>query len=311
MARQKGSANFAGTLEVLAGGPLDARSQVPTKADLTVASNFPYPYVGMETFVLSEKKKYRLIGQDPTDIDNWEVEGSGSSVDTSKLYSTDDTVSTDLADDDYIPFYDTSTSGKKKSLWSNIKAKLKTYFDTLYPSIGGHTIEDPEGTALTQRDTLQFGGDLEVSDDDENKKTVVVSHELTAAELTEIMSTLPGQPTQGITIDLRGNEQVVGKVIESDGTEKTLYQKTVDCGALPNNSSKFVEHHISNIDKIVCIFAVGVKSSGTFPIPYSNTDAITNQVQFEAVTSSDIRFYTRINYSDTNAYVTLQYTKTT
>ena len=35
MARTKGSANFAGSLEVLAGAPLDARSVVPTKADLT------------------------------------------------------------------------------------------------------------------------------------------------------------------------------------------------------------------------------------------------------------------------------------
>lgn len=61
---------------------------------------------------------------------------------------------------------------------------------------GGHTIEDPEGTALTQRDTLQFGGDLEVSDDDENEKTVVAPHELTAAELTEIMSTLPSVPVR-------------------------------------------------------------------------------------------------------------------
>ena len=39
MARQKGANNFAGTLEVLAGGPLDAREVVPTKADLLVNSN--------------------------------------------------------------------------------------------------------------------------------------------------------------------------------------------------------------------------------------------------------------------------------
>ena len=107
---------------------------------------------------------------------------------------------------------------------------------------GGHTIEDPEGTALTQRDTLQFGGDLEVSDDDENEKTVVAPHELTTAELTEIMSTLPGQPTQGITIDLRGNEQVVGKVIESDGTEKMLYQKTIT--VLSATISDYVDYDI-------------------------------------------------------------------
>ncbi len=77
MARQKGTANFSGTLEVLAGGPIDARSVVPTLADLTVASNFPYAYVGLETYVVSENKKYRLIGADVTQSSNWEEVGSG------------------------------------------------------------------------------------------------------------------------------------------------------------------------------------------------------------------------------------------
>lgn len=54
------------------------------------------------------------------------------SADLSKYYSTDDTAETTLADDDYVPFYDTSATGKRKSLWSNIKSVLKTYFDTLY-----------------------------------------------------------------------------------------------------------------------------------------------------------------------------------
>lgn len=52
--------------------------------------------------------------------------------DTSTCYQTGDTAETALADGDYIPFYDTSASGKRKSLWSNIKSVLKTYFDTLY-----------------------------------------------------------------------------------------------------------------------------------------------------------------------------------
>lgn len=49
-----------------------------------------------------------------------------------KAYLTDDSAETDIQDADYIPFYDTSATSKKKSLWSNIKAKLKAYFDTLY-----------------------------------------------------------------------------------------------------------------------------------------------------------------------------------
>jgi len=43
-------------------------------------------------------------------------------------YGTNDTAETDIADADYIPFYDTSASAKRKSLWSNIKAKLNEIF---------------------------------------------------------------------------------------------------------------------------------------------------------------------------------------
>ena len=47
-------------------------------------------------------------------------------------YDPGDAAFTDVADGDYVPMYDTSASATKKSLWSNIKSVLKTYFDTLY-----------------------------------------------------------------------------------------------------------------------------------------------------------------------------------
>lgn len=47
-----------------------------------------------------------------------------------KYYSIDDPAETDLADGDYVPFYDTSAGAKKKSLWSNVINKLKSIFVT-------------------------------------------------------------------------------------------------------------------------------------------------------------------------------------
>lgn len=56
-------------------------------------------------------------------------------ADKNNAYLTTDSAETTIDDADYVPFYDTSATAKRKSLWSNIKAKLKTYFDTLYATI--------------------------------------------------------------------------------------------------------------------------------------------------------------------------------
>lgn len=45
-----------------------------------------------------------------------------------KAYKTDDTAETALADADYIPFYDASAGGKRKTLWSNVKDVLANTF---------------------------------------------------------------------------------------------------------------------------------------------------------------------------------------
>lgn len=82
--------------------------------------------------------------------------------DTTKMYSTDDTAFTDIADGDYIPVYDTSATTKKKSFWSNIKSLLKTYFDTLYQNkLAYGTSEQVIGTWITGKPiyqkTIDFG----------------------------------------------------------------------------------------------------------------------------------------------------------
>jgi len=69
--------NLSGNLEVNAGAPLDARTVVPTADDLIVASNFPYPYVGMPVVVQDVGDMYILMDRDVTNIANWKKIGSG------------------------------------------------------------------------------------------------------------------------------------------------------------------------------------------------------------------------------------------
>lgn len=89
MARTKGTYSLPANIEVLAGAPLDARDRVATKADLTASGTFPYPYIGMETYVVSEGKKYVLTADDPTQVANWSEVGSGGGA-VEGYYNTTD-----------------------------------------------------------------------------------------------------------------------------------------------------------------------------------------------------------------------------
>lgn len=156
MSRKTGSLKLSSNIEPRAAAPLDARMVVPTLADLTASGAFPYPYVGMIVSVQATGKAYILKASDPTVSSNWEE--VGSSVDTSKLYSTEDSVDSTIENEDYFPFYNTSVTGKRKALWSTIKATLKTYFDGIYSTFSGN-YSDLSGKPTIPSKTSQLTND--------------------------------------------------------------------------------------------------------------------------------------------------------
>lgn len=79
-----------------------------------------------ESDVVNGKTFYKGSGERST--------GSAVIPDISNCYETTDTAETTIDDADYFPFYDSSATAKRKSLWSNIKSVLKTYFDATYVS---------------------------------------------------------------------------------------------------------------------------------------------------------------------------------
>lgn len=92
---------------------------------------------------------------------------------------------------------------------------------------------------------------------------------------------------------------------------KPIYKKVVDCGAIPNNTLKTINHNISNIFCVVSVQGIGIRTNDymSIPLPYASTS--TNNVQIYGDrasvyirTSSDLSTYDK-------TYITIEYTKTT
>ena len=75
---------------------------------------------------------------------------------SAEAFKTNDTAETALADGDYFPFYDTSAAGKRKTLWSNIKSVLKTYFDTLYSAKSAIPTGGTAGQVLAKNSSTDY-----------------------------------------------------------------------------------------------------------------------------------------------------------
>ena len=113
-----------------------------------------------------------------------------------------------------------------------------------------------------------------------------------------------GVPTHHYSTD----EQIIGTWI--DGS--TLYEKTIDFGALPNtaNTAKNVPHNIANIDTIVDIKGIYKTQAGTYGnLPFVHPTNL-NTTTVATVNNTNISITTGQDRSSWTAIVILQYTKT-
>ena len=91
---------------------------------------------------------------------------------------------------------------------------------------------------------------------------------------------------------------------------KPIYRKTLDCGALPNNSTKSVTHGINDIDWVIDIYGSANSPDNTITLPfvYSN-DSYGVQLYCD---KTSLKIYASSNKTAyTKSYITLEYTKTT
>lgn len=101
-------------------------------------------------------------------------------------------------------------------------------------------------------------------------------------------------------------EQVVGTWIDG----KPIYQKTVDCGALPKNSSKEIDTGLSNVI-VVDMRGIAYKSSYGHTLPNPAMGNALEEWYYDYSTNKIVITTHEDRSSYTNVYVTLRYTKTT
>lgn len=110
--------------------------------------------------------------------------------------------------------------------------------------------------------------------------------------------------------NMYSTEHIVGKWIDG----KTLYEKTVDTGALPNSTTNTILVGISNFDKLIQLYGVAYHSNNNvmIPLPFAASSNVTDQVTvYYQKTSDTIAIKTTGNLSAySQSYVTLRYTKT-
>ena len=100
-------------------------------------------------------------------------------------------------------------------------------------------------------------------------------------------------------------ETVVGRWING----KPIYRKIVDIGALPNASSKSVNHGISSLESVVRTYGMAGGPLSQLPLPFVSIGS-SSCVQF-AILGATIDIYTGVDRSEYTGWVAIEYTKTT
>ena len=131
--------------------------------------------------------------------------------------------------------------------------------------------------------------------------------ELTSAEKANIkIVNIVGDSGSEEGFQYSTSEQWTGKKW-IDG--KKIYQKVINIGALPDSSSKDVNHNINNLDKIINYYGSAQTSEGgCICLPYISTGGNSVQLWADSTIVRAITIEDRTAYS---GYIILEYTKTT
>lgn len=186
----------------------------------------------------------------------------------------------------------------------------------------GHVIEDSEGTALTQRETLQFGEGFKAEDDDTNEKTVISPDVMQSGDMDDVVTPLPS--VQSKYHKYSTEEQIVGEWI--DGSK--IYEKTIpfDVSTYTESTNRRVftlctqENVSKRINYVINELIVTLQDTTTNGAIIGSSMSSDGSTQFNTasqISNSTFSVFFQFNRQKASdivavqGYVTLQYTKTT
>ena len=132
-------------------------------------------------------------------------------------------------------------------------------------------------------------------------------NKVTASDMNEIKSNV----NEIINGEVYSTSEVKTNKVWIDN--KPIYRKVINFGALPSSASTLSVSHNINYDKIVNLYGICSDSNGTtMHIPHVGTTNMASGISISLrSTSSSIQIYTSGNGSSYNAYIIIEYTKTT
>lgn len=266
--------------------PLDGRLKYDTLANMKAVADATM-YDGCMAYCVATDKTYQWKSTNTVDADTgkWREfsSGGGGGIDEN-AYHTDDNTFTAIADGDFVPMYDISASGARKSTWSNIKSKLKTYFDTLYFKL---------------TDAMPRADMSEIIDPLPNVLPRTYEYSTKEREV--------GKWLNGETI----YEKVVYEIVEK-GTSSTVYADTIDS----NMKHIIYCQHFAWYQYT----DTSTNRAGIAPVPLkaSNGDTFASVTQYgsfvkQATTNSKLRWTYKNDHTSGTVefYTIIRYTKTT
>lgn len=218
-----------------------------------------------------------------------EADGNFTNLNTDKLEAADLHAATAKAtpvDGDEIPLLDSAASfGLKKTLWSSIKATLKSYFDTLYIPIGGAGTGDASTNTATSVDsevTLFSGTTGKLL----KRATITGLAKLTSgvlsaasagtdyAGISNTQSFSAGQRGTVVTADSASYDMNAGNnFITTLGAGQTMAFSNISAGqsgniVLVNGTNYAVTKGANTYIKCTSTFFTTISATGTYRISY-------------------------------------------